>query len=260
MPQPETVGRMSENLLRVLPGDLVRVSSDYVEAATPSVSFASFRWPDGLELRFGSGAADYASNVAASDGVSLSRRYSTPPIFSGIPGLTGVLTFGDLLEDDIDSAHTEKVTMAAWQGEQTSVRTEMKSTDDFLASRFADFAMVESLGGLIMRPINPQVTVRREATISPTVNTYYTGLGKLEVFERTEQQEWRVPNWSGQPAAGGELYAETNMPASDGQPTMKTLLLAGDTALTRIYLYGELPESTVIARATALTVEWVKIP
>lgn len=247
---------MSEAVLRVLVGDAVRVAGSSVDPTQPGVSFATFGWPDGLQLEFASGNAEYAAAVAQSDGVQLNRQYSVLPLAAGVGLPNSVLRFGDLVEVD-EKGHTERVSVAAWQASNTSVRAEFKAPDAFLANRFADFALVEAVGGLIMRPLNPAVKVQTESSLAPSMTVFYTGLGLLEIVERTAEQEWRVPSWPGEQVAGGELYVERNIPADAYEPAQSILLLVGASALTRIYLDMGVPESAALQAASDVNVDWL---
>lgn len=165
--------------------------------------------------------------------------------------------------------------LGVWLGSSFSTHMWLTSTDsdsaesaDTLTARiltiFNQFTFTETSTGVVMKPIvRSSFSLVRKGGVAPHIARYIDGLGLVDAFERTPEQEWLVPTAPGERVAGGELWVEgatiqkADSPDDLATDESLTLLLVGDTAIARIDPdLGDVPEASVLERSSSLTVDW----
>lgn len=226
-------------------------------------------WTDELSYReFAIGALEFGEIVARREELALTEEYT---LLNGHKLRTGTRTATD---------HVTKVdvttVLGVWVGAEFSAHAwiesgEASQTPEVLTTRiialFNQFMFTETDTGVVMKPVaGSNFSLVRDANNAPDLATYVDGLGLVNAFERTREQEFLVPRTPGERVAGGRLWVEgptldsaeraeapEDLPAD---PNL-TLLLVSDTAITRINpALDEVSESSVLDRSSALTVQW----
>lgn len=242
---------MSTASFRAIDGGTVEIASATLEVGDPGWTTFSVFSGFGDAQEFGAGNGEFGHELVARDGIGFSENYTLSDGAS--------FKVGRLVQTDPVLGFTEEVRLGVRFGADSSVKSEVyDGASSDLISMFNAFTVPETLAGAVLVPNDPTVTkISKNSARAPELNQHVPGLGLLEIVQRTPEQEWQVPTEAGAPVAGGQLYVDETSPAEDDdEDTQITLLLVGDTALTRIFPDPGIGESALIAGAGELEVRW----
>lgn len=190
------------------------------------------------------GPLDYGRRVAEGLEITLDEEYS----YQG-----GVLRLGStILFDDITKLQTIR-RFAVWEGQSFSFKTFLHggSSKD-LISVIDKFDISEGAAGIVLSPKPGAAAINRDGTNHlPELDQNVPGMGLLEIGYLSATRARMLPSWEGQRVRGGELFVE------DKGTEEMTLLLVGDTSVTRLYPnHWEANEQEILDKFSEVVVGW----
>lgn len=201
-------------------------------------------WMDGRLQEFASGPRDFAAADAAALGVTLAETYFHQRL--------GVLRVGSADRVDPGSDLTETVWLGAWEGSRSSLRTVLYSASALeVIALFDTLSIYETAEGVAIEPVDSKrVSFDRTPGHAPCVLHHVPALGLLDVAERTREVERALPRGRGKQVANGRLFSWGTSGAE------VSLILLGETTVTRIIPERDAGESDVIAGVSRLDAAW----
>lgn len=179
----------------------------------------------------------------------------------------GRLRTGSKTATDPVSKFVARPVLGVWLGSRFSVHSWIvgnasKESEAELTAAilniFNQFTFTELPTGVVMTSLDPkQLALVRDGPRAPVVARYVKGLGLVVVFQRTPEQERRIPRGPGAFVAGGELWLNGRVAAQaeSNNGALITFLLASDTAIAHV-MAEDAPEWDLLDRSSRLTIDW----
>lgn len=240
---------MAQTTIGALDASIVEINAPHSEIDLPgATTFAVFQGL-GYSQEFTGGDHGFGDVEAARDETTFTETY-------GMHG--GTLRVATFTQHDAVDDFDEIVHLGAWRGGQWSVVTNIyQRPSQELVALFNLVRITETPFGPVLESSLPhEFTLVDEGTHAPDIIHYLPGAGLLNVWARTPQQEWLVPQEEGVGVRGGELFLSGVVPALPGIEDEVQLLLVGETALTRIAGDPGVSEDALMQTASELQVTW----
>jgi hypothetical protein len=244
-PRGPSAAGMGSTSVTALDGGVVELRSASLDVAQPGATTVAVFDMEEHQQEFCGGAPGFGDFVARAHGIDLSEEYSL------YNGARGRLRIGSKVEIDPQSGYQERVCLGVWQGRRASLKTTLyQGSSSDLIALFNEYTIEEAANGVVIEPKDPRISLVRDAGLAPRVVQHVPALGHVDVFELTARQSRQVPRWNGRSVDGGELFLERP------EHPAPTLLLVGETALTRIYVDDRISEDRLIKTASTLEATW----
>ena len=208
----------------------------------PWASFADIAVGPTL-VEIGTGPPDWGFQVAEGAGISLDESYD----YRG-----GTLHLGEQSSTDSVTGLSGTHRLAVWVIEGFSMKTHGYRDTESLIAFLENFDLEGRADGIVLRPRRAStVSYVRSRTRAPSYVQNVPGVGLIEVKQLTAEKRKASPAWPGASARGGSLYVE------DKDTSAWSLLLVGDTAVTRLYPnYWEAPQEEIVDSFSDTAVVW----
>ena len=228
--------------LTALDGGTVELMSPLDVRRGGATSFIVVKWANHLQ-EFGAGELEYGEFVAGVHEIEFSEEYS-------LQGGRLRIGFGEHYDPQTRASAT--TALGVWEGTGRALKTVLwEASSQDVIGVFEQFDIAERPTGIVLLPRSPAVSVVRDGAHAPDVVQYVQGLGLVDVFQLTDEVRRGMPPWAGRRVRGGELFSE-----DAGPEAVLTLVLAGPSAVARIYPDEGAVESELLERASELEVSW----
>jgi hypothetical protein len=228
--------------LTALDGGSVEFDSSLAVTSAGATSFV-VATIDGSLQEFAAGALAFGDFVARSADVKFDEEYAMQD---------GRLGIGSAEHVDGDGFGRRMFRLGVWSGHAYCVKTFLynRPSSDLIGI-FGLIAIEERDTGVVIRARARRASITREGWYAPTVVNNVPGLGLLEVWESTAQLERRFPTTGGAHGRGGQLFHDAR--SAHG---VDSLILIGDSTITRIQREPNLPDESFAAAGADLRVTW----
>jgi len=228
--------------LTALDGGSVKIDSPLSITTVGATTFLVARIAGHLQ-EFGASDLPFASHVASATQVVLDEEYS-------LQG--GHLHLGSAEHSDGDGSEPRIFRLGVWSGNAYCVKTFIygRPTRE-LIEIFSLFTIDERDDGVVLTPIRRGVSVAEKGAQVPKVVNNIPQLGLLEVRRLTPEIRNQFPPWEGAPGRGGQIYQDSPRGQGEG-----SLILVGNTAVTRVYRDPALEDEEFVDAAAELLVTW----